>query len=953
MDFASGPRRTKTAIQGNSKGNRNKGNKFSQFSNEFVYIRRGAHFIRKKCCRSSAQRPGRPGILQYVFCCTEEGRKLPANFESSKLKYTFAGSTFQNGNFEINNGGFEDRRMGFHTGLTRCIPSYSSVSISSSISPVLCTGSSLPVSCNALRPGDSASDFHEGYVSYRQFPAHSSDLHTHVSRRLVSEKSRQENSTKESRVHFVAAGQVGTSSELEKVQFGSVSNDTISGSNFQFSTGTHLSDRRQTSQFASSDCTDGKSVSGIGSVVSSVTGTYDSLHRFGSSSTFAHATNPVLSTAFLETSQRFFGQSSSHSSILSRPFAVVENTTTHFCGSTTTRETFCYPLDRCICSRLGSTHGLFTSVRQMGQTSSRLPHKLAGNESGSVGIGTFQTTCQESVCSASLRQFDSGVVYQQARRNEVVQPLSFDVGVTPVVPGELDCFESGTYSRETEYFGRRFEPRENSNTFNRVEFESGNSGRFIQNISNSKSRSVCNKREQETSSLLFPLSGPGSNSVGCTQYRLDRDLGLCLPTSNINSFGSQENSGRTVQSTANCASSSESALVSSSARVISGFSKKTSAYRQSSVTKQGSSVAPKPSHSKSRSLGSVERQGASQRFSAKAQQYISESRRSSTRKLYNARLAIYREWCRERHVDPCTASIVDVADFLVYIHDNRKCGASTVAGYRTAISTIHKGWNGHSVGTEMKISQLIKGMFNSRPVRKTLLPNWDLPSVLWKLCDPPFEPLESADLKFLTWKTVFLLAVASAARVGELHALSIEECNIRFEGHGVRLLPNLNFLAKTQRLNKPWKPFFIPRFGRFATEDRDRLLCPCRSLHLYLARTKPLRKDVKNLFITYQDNNYRAAAKSSLSRWIVSLIRYVYDKIPSATLSNIRAHDTRRLSSSWALFNGVAVTDIMEAAHWSSENTFTSFYLKDVCHEGNFARASVLETAKLKKGRLQ
>ena len=79
----------------------------------------------------------------------------------------------------------------------------------------------------------------------------------------------------------------------------------------------------------------------------------------------------------------------------------------------------------------------------------------------------------------------------------------------------------------------------------------------------------------------------------------------------------------------------------------------------------------------------------------------------------------------------------------------------------------------------------------------------------------------------------------------------------------------------------------------------------------------------------------------------------MYDKIPSATLSNIRAHDTRRLSSSWALFNGVAVTDIMEAAHWSSENTFTSFYLKDVCHEGNFARASVLETAKLKKGRLQ
>ena len=64
---------------------------------------------------------------------------------------------------------------------------------------------------------------------------------------------------------------------------------------------------------------------------SSVTGTYDSLYRFGSSSTFAHATNPVLST-FLETPHGLFGQSSFDSSILIRPLAVVDYTTTHFLG---------------------------------------------------------------------------------------------------------------------------------------------------------------------------------------------------------------------------------------------------------------------------------------------------------------------------------------------------------------------------------------------------------------------------------------------------------------------------------------------------------------------------------------------------------------------------------------------------------------------------------------------
>jgi hypothetical protein len=61
---------------------------------------------------------------------------------------------------------------------------------------------------------------------------------------------------------------------------------------------------------------------------------------------------------------------------------------------------------------------------------------------------------------------------------------------------------------------------------------------------------------------------------------------------------------------------------------------------------------------------------------------------------------------------------------------------------------------------------------------KPLLPNWDLPSVLWRLCDPPFEPLLSCDVKKnLTWKTVFLIALATVSRVSELQALSVKDGN--------------------------------------------------------------------------------------------------------------------------------------------------------------------------------
>jgi integrase len=134
-----------------------------------------------------------------------------------------------------------------------------------------------------------------------------------------------------------------------------------------------------------------------------------------------------------------------------------------------------------------------------------------------------------------------------------------------------------------------------------------------------------------------------------------------------------------------------------------------------------------------------------------------------------------------------------LADFSVYLHSVKKCKVATIIGHRSAISSKHKGWGGRSVSTNGDLSKLIKGIFNSNPILKPLLPNWDLPSVLWRLCDPPFEPLLSCDVKFLTWKTVFLIALATASRVSELHALSVKDGNLRYERHGIRLLPNLQF----------------------------------------------------------------------------------------------------------------------------------------------------------------
>ena len=78
------------------------------------------------------------------------------------------------------------------------------------------------------------------------------------------------------------------------------------------------------------------------------------------------------------------------------------------------------------------------------------------------------------------------------------------------------------------------------------------------------------------------------------------------------------------------------------------------------------------------------------------------------------------------------------------------------------------------------------------------VPPWDLDVVLGALQRSPFEPLGGANLKWLSMKTAFLLAITSARRVSELHALSVHGDCCRFspDGSSVVLRPNPAFLPK-------------------------------------------------------------------------------------------------------------------------------------------------------------
>ncbi len=73
-----------------------------------------------------------------------------------------------------------------------------------------------------------------------------------------------------------------------------------------------------------------------------------------------------------------------------------------------------------------------------------------------------------------------------------------------------------------------------------------------------------------------------------------------------------------------------------------------------------------------------------------------------------------------------------------------------------------------------------------------------------------------------------------------------------------------------------------------------------------------------------------ATSKQRISHWVRDAISLAYEVRGHPSPLSLRAHSTRGVASSQALFRGVPLEDICEAAGWSSPHTFVRFYNLDL-----------------------
>ena len=205
------------------------------------------------------------------------------------------------------------------------------------------------------------------------------------------------------------------------------------------------------------------------------------------------------------------------------------------------------------------------------------------------------------------------------------------------------------------------------------------------------------------------------------------------------------------------------------------------------------STASQPPCLLSRS-GQLQEQGF---FSVEVAERIAAPQRSSTRTIYKSKWALFEKWCRENLVDFSTPSVKQISDFFMYLYQHLNRRPSTIDGFRTAIvDTL--GPAGHHIAQSSDLHRLLSSFHRDRPKSSRNLPKWNLSVVLNELTKAPFEPMKDTDLKHLTLKTAFLLALASGKRRSEIHAWVANKVSNLGQWEKVASFPSSDFIAKNQ-----------------------------------------------------------------------------------------------------------------------------------------------------------
>lgn len=449
--------------------------------------------------------------------------------------------------------------------------------------------------------------------------------------------------------------------------------------------------------------------------------------------------------------------------------------------------------------------------------------------------------------------------------------------------------------------------------------------------------------QRQGAEVLLPLSGGQPSGSGRSVHPMEVQAGLHFPSSFSHSQRIEKTQAGPGDGNSHLTVLAKEVMVPPTLTDESRAILETSSTTQPDYT--GIPGLPRPPSIQSDSLEVDEPLLRARGLSEAVRKTLSRSRAESTNRTYTRIKRVFVSWCVGRGVNEEDPPLTGILEFL---QEGLDKGLSP-ATLRVQVAALSAALD-RSLAGESLIRRFLKAATRIKPPVFGPVPQWDLSVVLNGLCGHPFEPLEHVQLKFLSLKVVFLLAITSAKRVSELQAFSSEEPYTTFLPDKVllRFLPT--FLPKVPTRTNINQVVALPSFYPEPSSEEERRLHTLdvpRCLRLYLERTSEFRRS-EILFLQYSGKNRGCgASKATLSRWIKEAIRSSLVAQDREIPPSLRAHSTRAVATSWAERSLIPLEQICAVASWGSQSTFIKHYRVDSrFSEGLTLGQSVLNAAR-------
>jgi len=882
----------------------------------------------KRCYRSSRSQV--KGLLFNLLRRSKEGRRVEAHSKPEASQQIHRLQKVHDGDGEIRSPIPLPRGLGGQHGPEGCLPSRSHPAGPPSVPPFCLPSKGLSIQGVALRPSLGPPGVHHGSKSHSQGVTHQGYHVCSLPGRLSDHSQ-------------VQAGSSGSGSDFHSLsptgrvhsQPQEVLSDTFSGPSFSRGQASH--------RFRLSPSSVGKSPTresvrknllssfcASGSRMSSTSRSHGKLSLGSSSGPSPNAAIPDLFSGPVEFNPVSTRPSHIHTPVVGPVLRdLVGLGMAHSRGSVSGSHSNLTDNDRCVQERLGGPFRVLSNSGEMENTPVVSTHQLSGNASRVLHSSKIRLLSQGSSGFGVHGQYLSPTVHKQTRRDQVGISVCSNSQSSPVVCRERHLSHGSTCPRYPKHSCRP--AVQTVLSFNRV-VPKAKSGRFpFSRLGRTFHGLVRYRRKQTLSGLLRMAQRRKCSSFRRPVPRLAWSVRLRLPALSDSPKGHSKGSKGSGRTNPDRPLVAHTGLVRTSASSAHREPHLPSPIAGPSHAEEGQSLAPQSRGLVPGSLAVKCRFLQAKGLSRKVAKTIIASRSEATYKKYNSAWKLYSAWARKKGLDPPRTNVSQVLDYLQFCAEKQGLSHSTVRSRLYAIALYHEDLPLDKLSLHPLATRFIKGMTRIFPSVKSRHPKWNLQLVLQALRGPPFEPMVAANsdgINMLTFKTVFLLAVVTAKRVGELQALSSDKRYLTIDGPGITLRLNPAFIPKVNSQQNREKEVFFTPFCPQQPNSRCTLftLCLRRAVRKYLLATKPFRKTDQLLVCFSGPNRGHAATKTTISRWVRRCIQEAYIACKQPLPEGIKAHDVRGMATSWAQFNSASLADICDTASWSQGSTFATHY---------------------------